>query len=180
MCKTTLMERIQKEIDKKMMEKGIMGTETVTIFLNLTDEEMEEFDEITSNELCEDDRYSFEIECNNRIMVSFSEEKKELRKKHNYFTNREDCIKFLEGFNFKYYVPRFDEFMSMNRYHVQLTDDFKKVYYCQIEFLQDGLIWNKCPFFDIDRTGDFKTIEEGERNYIEKLEMDKILANMED
>lgn len=65
-----LKERIEKLIDDKMKNEGIMGTEQVTISLKLTDEEKEEFLNIDWEE-----NYDWEFE-GNELYVIYHEELK--------------------------------------------------------------------------------------------------------
>jgi len=100
-------------------------------------------------------------------------------KRINYFDNREDCINFLKQFNFEHYVPRLSEHTKGNQYCVELTDDLKDVYYCQVEHVQDGIVWWKCPFYDMNRQGDFLLAKTGERLYQEHLEAKKYFKEYE-
>ena len=63
-----LKERIEKEIEKKVMKDGAMGTETVSITMTLTNDEMKEFKKIDFN-----NHYSFDVE-GNEVTVNYVEE----------------------------------------------------------------------------------------------------------
>jgi hypothetical protein len=98
----------------------------------------------------------------------------------NYFDNREDCKKFLDGFNFEYFIPYFIDWPDYNRYSVQLNEDCTKVVHCRFESVKDGLVKESFPFFDaaelmiknkegiLERR--FQSAQEGEsvRRYVRK------------
>lgn len=65
-----LKNRIMKAIEEKTMKYGIIGTESVNVTLELTEEEKEEFNNI---EL--DNHYSWEIN-GNELFISYVEEVK--------------------------------------------------------------------------------------------------------
>ncbi|KZL91637.1 hypothetical protein [Clostridium magnum] len=69
----------------------------------------------------------------------------------NYFDNREDCKKFLDSFNFEYFIPYFHDWIGYNRYTVQLNEECTKVVYCSLDSVEDGLVKDSFPFFDIER-----------------------------
>lgn len=62
-------ERIKREIERKVMKTGRMGSEDVSITLALTDEEKNEF--LNGIELA--DNYSYELD-NNELFVTYTEE----------------------------------------------------------------------------------------------------------
>ena len=64
------MKKIDREIEQKMMKFGIMGTEMVTIEINLTPEEKEEF---LNCEKYDSGNYSWEFE-ENTLIISYQEE----------------------------------------------------------------------------------------------------------
>lgn len=68
MKKEQLQNKIETMIDKKMLETGKMGTETVSIELKLTDEEKEAFHEIELEE-----NYGYDLDGSN-LTISYSEE----------------------------------------------------------------------------------------------------------
>ena len=65
-----LMERIDREIERKMMDTGRMGTETVTISMNLTDEEKDLFHGIDKYD---SEHYFWELD-ENELTISYTEE----------------------------------------------------------------------------------------------------------
>ena len=65
-----LMERIDREIERKMMDTGRMGTETVTAEIHLSDEEKEVFREI---EKYDSEHYFWEFD-GNELTISYTEE----------------------------------------------------------------------------------------------------------
>lgn len=67
------MKKIDKEIEKKMMETGKMGTETITVEINLTPEEKEEF---LNCEKYNSRNYSWEFD-GNTLVISYVEEPEE-------------------------------------------------------------------------------------------------------
>lgn len=69
----------------------------------------------------------------------------------NYFYNREDCKKFLDGFDFKYFIPYFEDWINYNRYNVQLNKECTEVSYCYLESVEDGLVKDSFVFFDVER-----------------------------
>lgn len=63
----TLKERIEREIERKAMQCGLMGSEQVSITFDLTDTEKEYFlDELS-------DIYNYEI-SGNELTITWSEE----------------------------------------------------------------------------------------------------------
>lgn len=62
------MNKIDKAIEKKMMKSGAMGTETVTVEIQLTDNEKNEFLNCSRY----DHHYSWEFE-GNKLIISFTE-----------------------------------------------------------------------------------------------------------
>ena len=67
------MKKIDKAIEQKMMKFGIMGTEMVTVEINLTPEEKEEF---LNCEKYDSGNYSWEFE-GNTLVISYTEEAEE-------------------------------------------------------------------------------------------------------
>lgn len=67
------MKKIDRAIEQKMMKFGIMGTEMVTIEINLTPEEKEEF---LNCEKYDSGNYSWEFE-GNTLVISYTEEAEE-------------------------------------------------------------------------------------------------------
>ena len=65
-----LMERIDREIERKMMDTGRMGTETVTVSMNLTDEEKDLFHGIDKYD---SEHYFWEFD-GNELTISYTEE----------------------------------------------------------------------------------------------------------
>jgi hypothetical protein len=63
-----MLELINKEINKEMERTGKMGTESVTIKLTLTNEQMQEFDKLDLNE-----HYNFEKE-GNTLYINYTED----------------------------------------------------------------------------------------------------------
>lgn len=64
------MKKIDNAIEKKMMESGLMGTETVTVKIALTDSEKNEF---LNCEKYDSKNYSWEFE-GNTLIISYTEE----------------------------------------------------------------------------------------------------------
>ena len=64
------MKKIDNSIEKKMMDTGAMGTETVTVEIELTPEEKEEF---LNCEKYDSENYFWEFEGNN-LMISYTED----------------------------------------------------------------------------------------------------------
>lgn len=64
------MEKVDRAIENKMMTYGIMGTEMVTVEINLTPEEKEEF---LNCEKYKSRNYSWEFE-GNTLIISYQEE----------------------------------------------------------------------------------------------------------
>lgn len=64
------MEKVDRAIENKMMTYGIMGTEMVTVEINLTPEEKEEF---LNCEKYNSRNYSWEFE-GNTLIISYQEE----------------------------------------------------------------------------------------------------------
>ena len=64
------MEKVDRAIEQKMMNSGIMGTEIVTIEINLTPEEKEKF---LNCEKYDSNNYSWEFEAN-MLIISYTEE----------------------------------------------------------------------------------------------------------
>lgn len=65
-----LIERIDKAIEKKISDTGCMGTETVTVFVMMTDEEKEIFHDIDKYD---SEHYFWEID-GNELIISYTEE----------------------------------------------------------------------------------------------------------
>ena len=64
------MKKIDKAIERKMMETGAMGTEAVTVKINLTGEEKEEF---LNCEKYDADNYSWEFD-GEELIISYTED----------------------------------------------------------------------------------------------------------
>lgn len=64
------MNKIDKTIEKKMMESGAMGTESVTVKIELTDTEKEEF---MDSQKYDTDHYFWEFD-GNMLTISYTEE----------------------------------------------------------------------------------------------------------
>ena len=64
------MKKIDEAILKKMMESGAMGTETVTVEIQLSDVEKDEF---LNCEKYDSENYSWEFE-DNTLIISYTEE----------------------------------------------------------------------------------------------------------
>lgn len=62
------MKKIDNAIEKKMMESGAMGTETLTVKIQLTDEEKEEFLKFINYEK----NYFWEFD-GNTLIISYTE-----------------------------------------------------------------------------------------------------------
>ncbi|AWI04083.1 hypothetical protein [Clostridium drakei] len=69
----------------------------------------------------------------------------------NYFNNREDCKKFLDGFDFKYFIPYFHDWIGYNRYTVQLDEECNKVIYCSLDSIENELVKDSFSFFNIEK-----------------------------
>jgi hypothetical protein len=69
----------------------------------------------------------------------------------NYFDNREECKKFLDRFNFEYYIPYPIDWVAYNRYTVQLNKECTEVLYCSFESVENGLVKDSITFFDIEK-----------------------------
>lgn len=65
-----LIEMIESVIEKEIERKGSMGTESVTVSLPMTDEELEIFRNI---DLFDTENYSWEIE-DNKLYITYAEE----------------------------------------------------------------------------------------------------------
>lgn len=65
-----LIEMIESAIEKEIERKGAMGTESVSISLSMTDEELEIFRNI---DLFDTENYSWEIE-DNKLHITYVEE----------------------------------------------------------------------------------------------------------
>lgn len=65
-----LIDRIDRAIEKEMMDTGRMGTETVTVSMNLTDEEKDLFYDI---EKYDSEHYFWEFE-GNELTISYTED----------------------------------------------------------------------------------------------------------
>lgn len=65
-----LIDRIDRAIEKEMMDTGRMGTETVTVSMNLTDEEKDLFHDI---EKYDSEHYFWEFE-GNELTISYTED----------------------------------------------------------------------------------------------------------
>lgn len=65
-----LIERIDREIERKMMDTGRMGTETVTVSMNLTDEEKDLFHGIDKYD---SEHYFWELD-GSELTISYTEE----------------------------------------------------------------------------------------------------------
>lgn len=64
------MKKIDNAIEKEMMESGVMGTESVTVNIYLTDDEKEEF---MDSQKYDTDHYFWEFD-GNRLTISYAEE----------------------------------------------------------------------------------------------------------
>lgn len=64
------MKKIDNAIEKKMMESGAMGTETITVEIQLNDVEKDEF---LNCEKYDSENYSWEFE-DNTLIISYTEE----------------------------------------------------------------------------------------------------------
>lgn len=64
------MKKIDNAIEKKMMRSGAMGTETVTVEIQLSDSEKDEF---LNYEKYDSENYSWEFE-GNILIISYAEE----------------------------------------------------------------------------------------------------------
>ena len=69
-----LFNRINKEIEKEMMETGRMGTERVSVVITLNEEELQEWENLKL-----DEHYSWEIDGNS-LSITYTEEIKEEKK----------------------------------------------------------------------------------------------------
>ena len=69
----------------------------------------------------------------------------------NYFDKREDCKKFLDGFDFKYFIPYPIDWIGYNRYNVQLNKECTEVVYCSFESVENGVVKDSLTFFDIEK-----------------------------
>jgi hypothetical protein len=67
------------------------------------------------------------------------------------FDSREDCKKFLDGFDFKYFIPYFEDWPDYNRYSVQLNKECTEVIYCCFESVENELVKDSFPFFDVKK-----------------------------
>lgn len=65
-----LIKMIESAIEKEIEKKGAMGTESVTVSLSMTDEELEIFRNI---DLFDTENYSWEIE-DNKLYITYAEE----------------------------------------------------------------------------------------------------------
>ena len=65
-----LIEMIESAIEKEIERKAAMGTESVTVSLSITDEELEIFRNI---DLFDTENYSWEIE-DNKLYITYAEE----------------------------------------------------------------------------------------------------------
>lgn len=75
MTRKELFEKIKNDIEQKMLNEGIMGTESCNISINITEEEREIFVESVDDEF--DEHYYYDIEegkNNNTLYVSYTEE----------------------------------------------------------------------------------------------------------
>jgi len=98
----------------------------------------------------------------------------------NYFDSREKCKVFLDGFGFDYFIPYFCDWKNYNRYTVQLNKECTEVVYCSFESVEDGIVKDSFPFFDVEKlkienkegilVNRFQTAEQGEslRRYVRK------------
>ncbi len=68
--KNLLIERIENKIEEKAMKYGLMGTEPVTVILELTNEERESFYTI---EKYDEINYSWDLE-GNELTITYQEE----------------------------------------------------------------------------------------------------------
>ena len=98
------------------------------------------------------------------------------------FDSREEAINFLDKHNFKYYIPRVDEYMS------NIKDDFKSYYIevsdlgeitgCYISSFTDGKEYKE-KFFDAKKVDEFKdnvyNKEYREKNYEDVMQEQHIM-----
>ena len=74
-----LFEQIERELNQKAKAYGIMGTETVTIVVNLADSSEDEIEEAQDKILAQDNHYDYTIdtdEYDRKMMyVSYVEER---------------------------------------------------------------------------------------------------------
>lgn len=57
----------------------------------------------------------------------------------------------MDSFNFEYFIPYFEDWDGYNRYTVQLNEECTKIIYCSLDSVNDKLVKDSFPFFDIDR-----------------------------
>ena len=86
------------------------------------------------------------------------------------FNTRDELVEFLDKHNFKYYIPRVNEYMSaikdeFKHYYVELSDSYE-VEYCAIITITDGEEIKE-SFFDINKVIEFKDTAY-DRSYREK------------
>lgn len=75
------------------------------------------------------------------------------------FDSREEVVNFLDKHNFKYYIPRVEEYMSnikdeLKYYYVELSDS-DEVECCSIISITRGMEIKE-DFFDINKVDEFK------------------------
>lgn len=75
------------------------------------------------------------------------------------FDTREEVVNFLDKHNFKYYIPRVEEYMSnikdeLKYYYVELSDS-DEVACCSIISITRGMEIKE-DFFDINKVDEFK------------------------
>lgn len=87
-------------------------------------------------------------------------------KKH-VFKNRNEVVEFLEGYNFKYYIPRLSEYGSVNKreYYIEITEN-NKINYCSIRRIENDYITHEHPFYDCNHANNFKMADIGEEIYL--------------
>ena len=93
------------------------------------------------------------------------------------FENREEAMEFLAKYNFKRYVPRLEENRA-DYYYIETTNN-NKVYYCSTVQLSGGCIYKEIPFYICNKAYDFPLADMGEVCYKERLEMQKLQAEIE-
>ena len=86
------------------------------------------------------------------------------------FNTREETVNFLDNHNFKYYIPRVEEYMSnikdeLKSYHIEVSDH-NEVTNCYISSFTDGKEYKE-KFFDHNKIEEFKDTAYN-KNYREK------------
>ncbi|GAA0103925.1 hypothetical protein UT300013_05470 [Paraclostridium sordellii] len=95
------------------------------------------------------------------------------------FNTREEVVEFLDKHNFKYYIPRVEEYMSgikdeLKYYYVEVSDS-NEVKDCSIISITGGSELKE-SFFDINKVAEFKSTaynrQYREKKYKEGIEND--------